>query len=97
MIKPTIGRVVLVHGSNVQNNGPEQPCAALVAFVWSDRLINVGGVNHSGIAFAATSVPLLQDDDVAPTDGSTYAEWMPYQKGQAAKYDELAAKVGGST
>lgn len=38
-----------------------------------------------GAPFALTSLKLLQDDDKAPE--YVYAEWMPYQKGQAAKAD----------
>jgi hypothetical protein len=77
MISPTIGRVVLV------NVGAAQPHPALVCFVHSDRLINVGGFDGNGQPFAATDLVLLQDDDEPPAEGS-YAEWMPYQKTAAA-------------
>ena len=87
MISPTIGRVVLVQGT-----GSNQAQPALVSYVWNDRLINVGGFDRNGAPFAATSVSLLQDDDAPPTAGM-YAEWMPYQKGQAAKTEALEAKV----
>lgn len=93
MIKPTIGRVVLVHRPNMTND-PSQPEAALVAYVWNDRLINVGGFTHGGSPFYAASLQLLQDDDPKPEDGTAYAEWMPFQKGQAKAQE---AAVGGST
>ncbi|HXC40837.1 MAG TPA: hypothetical protein VN667_18015 [Burkholderiales bacterium] len=83
MIKPTIGRVVLVH-RNSPFPAVKQPEAAFVAYVHSDTMINVGGFDHNGVPFAATSVPLLQDDAV-PGSATTWAEWMPYQKAQAAK------------
>lgn len=89
MIKPTIGRVVLVH--RPQSINRDQPEPALVSFVWSDICINVGGFDANGQPFSATSVELLQDDVAAPTDGRVYAEWMPYQKGQAAKTEALEA------
>jgi hypothetical protein len=57
--------------------------------VWSDTLINVGGFDHNGAPFAYTSLKLLQDDEEAPE--YAYAEWMPYQKGQAAKTEALEA------
>lgn len=85
MIPPTVGRVVLVR-NRPYSLDPTIPEAALVTKVWSDRLINVGGFNANGTAFGETSVKLLQDDDAAPE--STYAEWMPYQKGQAIKHEE---------
>ena len=79
MIKPTIGRVVLVHLGESDQAEP-----ALVSYVWNDRMINVGGFDRNGVHFSATSLKLLQDDDAIPTVGY-YAEWMPYQKAQAAK------------
>lgn len=87
MISPTIGRVVLVKGREAA--GQAEP--ALITYVWNDRLINVGGFDRAGVPFAITSLVLLQDGDTAPTTG-TYAEWMPYQKGQAAKTEALEAE-----
>lgn len=79
MIKPTIGRVVLVYRGKSDQAEP-----ALVCYVHSDRCINVAGFDCNGNPFAATSMQLLQDDDVA-TNSNYYAEWMPYQVAQAAK------------
>ena len=87
MIKPTIGRVVLVHRGQSDQAEP-----ALVAYVFGDRMINVGGFDKNGTAFAATSMQLLQDDDT-PRTPNYYAEWMPYQKGQAAKTEALEAQL----
>lgn len=86
MIQPTVGRVVLVH-----RGMSSQPEAAFVCFVHSDRMINVGGFDKNGVPFASCSVQLLQDDD-KPL-GALYAEWMPYQKGQAAKTEALEQKL----
>jgi hypothetical protein len=92
MIKPTVGRVVWVFRPN-HTNDPTQPEAALIAYVWNDRLINVGGVDHSGAPFALACLPLVQDDEPKPE--GNFAAWMPYQKGQAAKTEQLekAAKT----
>lgn len=79
MIKPTIGRVVLVHRGQSAQAEP-----ALICYVHSDRCINVGGFDCNGNPFAATSLQLLQDDET-PTNLNYYAEWMPYQVAQAAK------------
>lgn len=89
VIKPTIGRVVLVHRGICGIS--DQPEPALVSYVWHDRMINVGGFDHNGKPFALTSLQLLQEDDVAT--GICYAEWMPYQKGQAAKTEALEIKL----
>lgn len=85
MISPTIGRMVWYWPTQQEN---EQPFAASVAFVHSDRMINVGGFNHNGEHFAQTSVQLIQDDE--PPVGP-HCRWMPYQKGQAAKTEALEA------
>lgn len=92
MIEPSVGRVVWYYphqddGGTV--NG--QPHAATVAHVLSARLVNLGIVNENGSPYAKQGVQLLQDDDLAPTDGSGYAAWMPYQVGQAAKAENAQA------
>jgi hypothetical protein len=90
MIKPTVGRVVWVFRPGTKDSS--QPEAALIAYVWNDRLINVGGIDQNGIAFNLTSLPLVQEDEPKP-EGS-FATWMPFQKGQAAKTEQLEAEAG---
>lgn len=97
MIKPSIGRVVWFTPSR-NSSAPvpiahaDQPLAALVSYVHSDRLVNLGGFDANGAPFAATSVTLLQDDDIG-NSGGYYAEWMPFQKGQAVKTEAVEAQV----
>ncbi len=89
MIKPTIGRVVHFWPFNPRMM-IEQPRAAIVAFVHDDeRTVNLGVLDHFGNVYSELNVPLLQADEEKPVTGG-YAEWMPYQIGQAAKTDELA-------
>lgn len=88
MISPTIGRVVLVRRAAASSDQAEP---GLVAYVFHDRLINVGGFDRNGLPFSLTSLTLVQDGDAIP--GGNYAEWMPYQKGQAAKTEALEARV----
>jgi len=90
MISPSIGRVVwftpAVHGD--PRHDVKQPLAALVAYVWNDRLINLATFNQNGVPLGGmTSVPLLQDDDTKP-EGGYFASWMPYQVDQAKKYSQ---------
>jgi len=92
MISPTIGRVVLVHASVTARDAGSQAMPALVVYVHSDRCINVGGFDSSGGPFSYCSLMLLQDDDAAPALGP-FAEWMPYQKGQAAKTEALQSQL----
>jgi len=87
IITPTIGRVVWYQSAE----RTAQPYAALVTYVHSDRMVNLGGFTANGVPFAATSVTLVQDGDEKPA--YSYCEWMPYQKGQAAKTEALEAKL----
>ena len=93
MILPTIGRQVWYqHGGahlgdmTIRYPGPDantQPMAATVVYVWADRMVSLDVIDHAGKHYAMTSVPLLQDDDTPPDH--PYAQWMPYQVGQAKK------------
>lgn len=87
MIKPTVGRVVWYQTGNPQ----DQPNAAIVAYVYTDRCVNLMVINANGDNYSRQRVFLRQDDDLIP-DGF-YAEWMPYQKGQAAKTEGLQAEL----
>jgi hypothetical protein len=99
LIKPTVGRVVLfapgaapLFGGVFVTPGDGQPCAALVARVWHDRCVNLAVFDANGVSFSFTSVRLLQEDDVA-AEGEMHARWMDYQKGQAAKAEQLEARL----
>jgi hypothetical protein len=89
MIKPTIGRVVWYHSENSKPN--DQPWAAIVCYVHSDTMVNLTVFDENGMRKAKTSVFLWQGEGDRPE--RYYAEWMPYQKGQAAKTEELEKKA----
>lgn len=92
MILPSIGRVVWVTRRDADGRSKsDQFETAQIAYVFGNRMINVGGFDRNGQPFAATSVVLLQDDDPTPTTG-TYAQWMPYQ--QKVEADRLS-RAGG--
>lgn len=96
MIKPTVGRVIWVRRST--SFDMKQPECAHIVYVHSDTMINVAGWDANGTPFALTSVYLQQDGVPAPDwtkpnasgHHGTYAEWMPFQKGQAAAQDKPA-------
>lgn len=84
MIKPTVGRVVWYHPEFVPDSVTnERTFAAIVAHVWSDTCVNLAVFDSNGVPYNRTSVFLFQGEGERP--GSQYAEWMPYQIGQAAK------------
>lgn len=92
-IEPTIGRVVWFTpaAGDPINSREGQPLAALIAYVHSDSIVNLAVFDTKGNSAGRTSVPLLQDGDERPEGG--FAEWMPYQKGQAARTQALEKKL----
>lgn len=100
MIKPTVGRKVWYRPSEhdaklgmVVSTSGNQPLDATVVYVHSDTCINLAILDHNGNPHARTSVILMQDD-MGISPGASYAEWMPYQVGQAKKNEaELVPTV----
>jgi hypothetical protein len=95
-IEPTIGRVVwfwprTYMATDSGNMSVNQPYTAQVCFLYKNGHINVAGYKHDGSPFTALDVTLRQDGDEMPQ--GPYAEWMPYQKGQAAKTEALEKQV----
>lgn len=92
MITPTVGRVVWYR----PDDGAEQRFAAHVAYVHpydaasGNYYVNLMVIDPSGIAFNCIKVRLVQDGE-APAPGE--CEWMPYQKGQAAKTEQLEQQI----
>lgn len=72
-----------------------QPLDATVIAVWGDRMVNLLVVDIMGKVIPKLSVTLVQEGDPTPMQGvedkdgnptpGGYAEWMPYQTGQAKK------------
>jgi hypothetical protein len=83
-IKPTVGRVVWFWEAGHHTDA--QPMAALVTFVHSDREVNLVVFTHEGYPTPCECVYLRQDGEERPSE--SFAEWMPYQIGQAKKHAE---------
>lgn len=97
MIKPTPGRVVW-YTPNDDDPTPKfkgEPLAAIIARVKTDRMVNLLVIRADGITYGRHDVTLIQDDDKQPV-GGRFCQWMPYQKGQAAKTEQLEAKLGAA-
>lgn len=89
IISPVPGRVVHYwpderEGFTVLDRA--RPCAATVAFVHTDRRVNLTVHDHLGVVHSLREVQLVQPDDPRPQDGG-YCSWMPYQIGQAQSAD----------
>ena len=93
MIKPTPGRIVWFTPADddhlLTRIDRSQPLAAIVAYVWNDRLVNLSVIDQHGSHHPRTSVTLLQDDEVSGSDGH-FAQWMPYQRDAAKMYEAAA-------
>lgn len=90
MIKPTVGRIVLYRPSGSEYE-PDTRYAAIITRVWPDGSVDLAVFAPNGNHYARTSIQLLQDGEEAK---APYAEWMPYQKGQAAKTEALEKALG---
>ncbi len=88
MIKPTIGRVVWFW----QNSTQSQPFTGLVCYVHNDTtLVNLAVFDANGTSRSETSVFLYPGEGVRPE--YRFAEWMPYQRGQAAKTEQIERQL----
>lgn len=97
-ITPTPGRVLWYWPSEAdgiaqfgRGTSNAQPLAAIVAGIVDDNHINLCVFDAHGNTQNRTNVQLIQGDDVQA--GGSFATWMPYQLGQAAKTEEAEAKV----
>lgn len=102
-ITPTVGRVLhfvptadYMAGRKLAFGNPAQPLAAVIAYVHSDTMVNLTVWDQNGEQFSVCSVPLVQEDSDVIV-GSFYAQWMPYQKGQAAKTELAESALGAAT
>lgn len=83
MITPTVGRVVWYYPAGRSKD--EQPCAATIAYVHDDNLINIGYWPSEGPPAWDKNVLLVQDENsYGNPDGGGWCCWMPYQKNVAA-------------
>lgn len=90
-IQPTVGRVVWYRCYELDRKAP-QPEAALIAFVHDERKVNLCVIGHDGRTRPEENVMLVQPGDVVEVSGH-FCEWMPFQKGQAAKTDAAEAAL----
>ncbi len=94
-IKPTIGRKLwywptdrdMWDGMLQYDAGDEQALDATIIYVWHDRSVSLRVIDHNGVPFVRTHIPLANPDDKS-LQGTGFASWMPYQMGQAAKQDD---------
>lgn len=91
IIPPTVGHVLLYWpgiNDDIMTNESE-PLPATVAAVIDNRCVNIGYLNAFGNPSSERGVSLIQPGDEVPEHRNIgYCTWMPYQFGQAAKYDK---------
>jgi len=90
LIHPTVGRVLHFHlnGSRQGIRAAGEPLAALICHVAPtgadgyDR-VNLLVLSSMGTAHSVLDVPLVQDDQDPPPEGTPYCTRMPHQISQA--------------
>ena len=100
-IKPTIGRRVwfrpsaqfLERNPTVTQLGSGQPMDAGIVYVHHDHMVNLAVCDHVGRTHMVPSVPLLAGQWEPSDDDYMVCEWMPYQKGQAAKTEAAPGAI----
>jgi hypothetical protein len=76
MHKPSLGRVVIVHGLDPALNNGATEAPAVITRVWSDRCVNLQVlVDEANAPIWKTSVMLYDDDAAAPEGATFYATW----------------------
>lgn len=92
-IIPTVGRMVHYwpDASEHIDRNDEQPLSGQIAGVNSDGTINLQILDCRGCARSRVGVVLIQENDERPLH--SFAEWMAYQKGQAAKTESLEKQL----
>lgn len=101
-IKPTVGRVVWFYpyansgeaGFDPTSDG--EPLAAIIARVWSDRMVNLTVFDASGKPHSRTSVELVQDAGPGRAASGGFCTWMPFQKGQAKAQEKQAESIAST-
>ena len=91
-IAPSIGRVLHYRPDNDTTH------AAMIAGINEDGRINLGCLDSNGKPYNVQRVYLYQGEGERP--GGGYAEWMPYQVGQAtalAHAEQQLAELRGET
>lgn len=91
MIQPTIGRVMW-YWPPLRARG-KQPLAALVAHVVDDGTVNLGVFSEFGQVDGVQDVPIVQEPERDGLPDGHCCQWMPYQKGQAAKAEALEKQI----
>ena len=100
-IKPTVGRRVwfrpsaqfLERNPTVTQLGSGQPMDAGIVYVHHDHMVNLAVCDHVGRTHMVPSVPLLAGQWEPSDDDYMVCEWMPYQKGQAAKAEAAPGAI----
>lgn len=98
MISPTVGRVVWYRPSESDTRVAMavrpgiQPLAAIVAHVFDDHLVNLTVFDHDGNSYPRQNVQLVQEGEEKP-EGVSFAQWMPFQVGQAKKHEQPQAAI----
>lgn len=89
IVSPTPGRILWFFPRGWHDTA--NPLAAIVAKVWSDRLVNLCVFDENGQPHPYTSVRLVQGDE-SVLEGEQHCRWVPHQQ-RAAQQHQPAEEV----
>jgi hypothetical protein len=76
MMTPTVGRVVYYNLGTTEN---PKLLASIIAYVWSETVVNLMVIDENGIPKSMTSI-----NRASVGDSAGKWDWMPYQKQKAS-------------
>lgn len=91
IIVPTVGRVVW-YWPRGERQPDQQPWLAHICYVNGDGTVNLLTADRWGVPHPKVNVRLVQDGETPPSP-EHYCEFMPFQKGQAARTEAAEAKI----
>jgi hypothetical protein len=96
VIKPTVGRSLWYYpGIDPIARVGDEPLAAILTAVLTDTDINLCVFDANGHPHPRQHVYLFQEGGRSPGEAG-HAQWMPYQKGQSAKTEQLEAQLAAA-
>lgn len=98
MTRPSVGRHVWYRGQPWGGaRYDEQPMAAVVVYVYNERLVNLTVFDHEGQSHSVVSVPLKQPGDRDDQLLQHYCEWILHDQQTPRCEQQLSEEVADIT
>ena len=94
--RPAPDQLISIHNPAGMSTAGDQPLDATIIAVGDDRMVNLLVIDAIGNSFPVLFATLVQEGDPIPVNGR-YAEWMPYQQGQARRDSAIDRAITATT